>query len=325
MAVTRVTWRSTKLVAAASAAVALLAFQAQSATALVNPPLQGGIHKMLTLQEQIAKSSKDCALPVGVLLTCFSAGLPMTTSGGPIQTNPSVYIVRWHWTSDPKGELAYQENFFKGVGASSFAQSQTQYCDTATTFGLVCPASGVNFVGNPSGLFKSEWDDSTSPAPPTSSTDTAAITGEAIRAAAHFGTAGNPNAQYIIDLPPTFDDAFNQGFCAYHGSVTNSSGNLLAYTFFPYIPDGGVGCGAGFVHGDLDGVSIVGGHEFAETITDVSPNSGWSDVLGQETGDKCAFIQIGPGAVHNLSLSTGNFAVQSLWSNKANAGLGGCV
>ena len=75
----------------------------------------------------------------------------------------------------------------------------------------------------------------------------------------------------------------------------------------------------------LDGVSIVGGHEFAETETDANPPSGWTDTAGAETGDKCAWIQAGPGASANVTLSSGTFAVQSLWSNAANSGAGGCV
>jgi len=61
--------------------------------------------------------------------------------------------------------------------------------------------------------------------------------------------------------------------------------------------------------------SIVGGHEYAETITDPYPNSGWLDGRGAENGDKCAWISSGTGAAQDISLSTGKFAVQSLWSN----------
>jgi serine protease len=103
----------------------------------------------------------------------------------------------------------------------------------------------------------------------------------------------------------------------------------LSYTDFPYIPDAGGSCGQNFVNsgsaGTLDGVSIVGGHEFAESETDPNPPTGWTDTIGAEDGDKCAWIQVGPGAIANITISTGKFAVQSLWSNKANQGAGGCV
>src|ERR1700739_331960 len=41
------------------------------------------------------------------------------------------------------------------------------------------------------------------------------------------------------------------------------------------------------------GITIVGGHEMAETITDQFPNGGWVDGKGAENGDKCAWIAPG--------------------------------
>jgi serine protease len=103
----------------------------------------------------------------------------------------------------------------------------------------------------------------------------------------------------------------------------------LAYTNLPYIPDAGASCGANFVNktgGSLDGVTIVEGHEYAETVTDPYPSSGWLDANGAENGDKCAWISSGKqGAAANITLTTGSFAVQSLWSNSFNSNAGGCV
>src|SRR5207244_4108062 len=108
------------------------------------------------------------------------------------------------------------------------------------------------------------------------------------------------------------------------------------------VPSGTVQCGTAGVHptnpgnelnghvwndtsGYFDGFSIVGGHEYAETITDPYPNSGWLDGRGAENGDKCAWISSGQGAAANISLGGNNYAVQSLWSNAFNGGSGGCV
>ena len=66
----------------------------------------------------------------------------------------------------------------------------------------------------------------------------------------------------------------------------------------------------------LDGFSIVGGHEYAEAVTDPEPSSGWVASDGEEIGDLCAWQNL-----IALSLSTGSFAVQPLWSNNA----GGCA
>jgi serine protease len=96
----------------------------------------------------------------------------------------------------------------------------------------------------------------------------------------------------------------------------------------PYIVDAGASCGVNFINsgsaGTLDGVSIVNGHEYAETITDQNPAGGWTNTSsGEEDGDLCAWSQ-GPGApAANLSLTTGTFAMQSTWGNDG-AGGGDC-
>jgi serine protease len=84
-----------------------------------------------------------------------------------------------------------------------------------------------------------------------------------------------------------------------------------------------------FGNGFFDGLSIVGGHEYAEAISDAFPSNtiGWLDTAGAENGDKCAWGQ-GPGpnsASQDVSLAGHSFAVQSLWSNLANGSTGGCV
>jgi serine protease len=101
----------------------------------------------------------------------------------------------------------------------------------------------------------------------------------------------------------------------------------MNFTNLPYVPDAGPGCGAGFVNPGnvLDGVSIVGGHEYAETLTDEFPAGGWTANDGEEIGDLCAWKTSGGGKTQNLALTTGTFAVQGLWSNRANTGFGGCV
>jgi len=63
----------------------------------------------------------------------------------------------------------------------------------------------------------------------------------------------------------------------------------IAFTNMPYVLNAGGGCGTDFVNptptGDLDGVTIVLGHEIAETPTDpgaessigLVQNGGWFD------------------------------------------------
>jgi hypothetical protein len=120
----------------------------------------------------------------------------------------------------------------------------------------------------------------------------------------------------VLSPSGTSPDGFpNTGFCAWHDFTSSSAGNI-PYTNMPYVLDAGSGCGAGSVQNQLDGFSIVGGHEYAETLSDPEPASGWLDSSGEENGDKCAWMNLS-----TLSLSTGTFAVQPIWSNND----GGCT
>ena len=163
---------------------------------------------------------------------------------------------------------------------------------------------------------------------------------EAVAAAAHFGNTtatSNRDAQYVVVSPTgTHPDGFNTAngnFCAWHdyngdstlsgGAVSSSYGDI-AFTNLPYIPDLGASCGANYVNGgtagSLDGVTIVEGHEYAETITDQNPAGGWTDSLGFETADKCAWVGVGgTGGAQNVTFSTGSFAMQATWANDANS------
>ncbi len=142
--------------------------------------------------------------------------------------------------------------------------------------------------------------------------------------------------QYDVISPTGADpDGYkSNGFCAWHDYSGDSSldgggavgGPFIAFTNMPYVPNAGADCGAGFVNpgNRLDGVSIVNGHEWAETITDQFPAGGWTADNGEEVGDLCIWDPSGPGHVQNIQLTTGTFAVQGIWSNLANNKQGGC-
>ncbi len=263
--------------------------------------------------------TRDAILPHAAPRT----GGNLVNHGGPVQTTPQVYLVFWGWTpvtTAPTGglvclvnvdtycEAPYLISFLQGVGGSSWAGVDTQY-------------SGIT---NPAGQLKGWWMDDPSPYDPTvedASFYPQNIEAEAQRAVAHFGYSAN--ADYVIALPPGANLHGRQadGYCAWHwDNVNDPAGHPIAYTNLPYVPDMGLSCGLGYVNkpGLLDGVSIVAGHEYAEAVTDPQLNA-WYDSAGQENGDKCAWNS-GPGAhAQNVVLSTGTFAVQSLWSNAASA------
>jgi serine protease len=218
----------------------------------------------------------------------------------------------------------------------------TQYCEGIATGAQSCPADAAH-VGYPEGgALAGVWVDN-SEATPTNAIDYN-IGAEAVKAAGHFGNTtaeSNRSVQYVVVSPTgTFPGGFNTpngGFCAWHdytGDTTLNGGAVpspygqLAFTNMPYVTDMGIHCGANYVNsgsaGALDGVTIVEGHEYAETITDQNPMGGWSDSGGWETGDKCAWKKGVPGGAANVDFSTGSFAMQGTWANDANNGQGGC-
>ena len=240
-----------------------------------------------------------------------------------------VYLIYWssQWNSDdPSGEAAIQPRFFNGVGGSSWNNSVTQYCQGVATGTTFCNGAGTAAT-NPTGVLGGVWYDNASAAP--SRPSQSQLASEAIAAAAHFGNTtatANTTVQYVINTATGNNSrGFGTQYCAYHSSTSSSYGNI-AYTNMPYVTDAGASCGANFNGlGPNAGITIVGGHEFAETETDIFPNGGWLDGNGSENGDTCAWIASGQGASANITLSTGTFPVQSLWSNAFNSGAGGCV
>jgi serine protease len=237
-------------------------------------------------------------------------------------------------SGDKSGEAPYAQEFFKGLGTNSELWSgvMTQYCEGVASGSTSCPASNASHVAYPAGgnVLAGVWVDESAAAPATASGHQIGV--EAMNAANHFGNTSaalNRDAQYVIASPTGTnpDNWLTQGFCAWHdynGDTTLSGGAVssgigdFSFTNLPYITDAGASCGANFVNssGPLDGVSIVEGHEYAETVTDQNPAGGWVDTTGYENGDKCAWITPGTsGGSFDLTLGTGKFAVQTTYSN----------
>jgi serine protease len=247
-----------------------------------------------------------------------------------VETAPRLYVVYWgsQWNgNDPSGEASILQGFYGAAGGSRWLNSVTQYCQGVASGTVFCNGAG-QAAGNPSNNYAGSWSDNGAPA--TSHPTQSQLAAEAVRAAAHFGntsSASNASVQYVI-ATATGNNAsgFGTQYCAWHSSTSSSYGNI-AYTNLPYITDAGSSCGANFNGlGSKAGITIVGGHEMAETMSDQFPNGGWLDGSGAENGDKCAWITTGnPGASANVSLSGGTYPVQSLWSNAANSNAGGCV
>jgi hypothetical protein len=271
--------------------------------------------------------------------------------GGLVETVPSVYLVYWgpEWQqgfSFTAGSFTYTSatvqnyvnSFFTNVGGSPWAGVQTQYCQGISIGSQSCVGqTPAQFVTNPTGQLKGTWTDPT-PVPAEIVTTGLVenqtndpLEAEAITAAAHFGY--DVNATYFILTPPGHGaTAYGTVYCAYHSETGHVSGHGVRYSFMPYVPEQGAGCGMNsvnktndsFGHGYLDGYSIVAGHEYAEAVTDpgnqMGIQDGWNDVQSSENGDKCAWT-----GLQNIALGSNSFAVQPLWSNEANGGQGACA
>jgi hypothetical protein len=289
-------WRAALLTGAAAIAAGTLV--AGTASATTTAPTHAVAHQASHSRHTMwmrghAHSAKPAAAAAGAL----------SYGGGPVEHTPRVYLVFWgsQWNSDSNGVQSYLQNYFGGLGTSSdnWSTIMTQYPD-----GQGAPSFGSSVLGG-------TWVDNASAAP--SNAAASDIANEANAGAAHFGVSGPDADVFVVSPSGTSPDGFpNSGFCAWH----DWSGTV-AYTNMPYVLDAGSSCGASSVQNQLDGFSIVGGHEYAEAVTDPEPSSGWTDTSnGQEIGDLCAWQNLSA-----LQLSTGSFAIQPLWSNSA----GGCA
>jgi serine protease len=271
---------------------------------------------------------------------------------------PKVYLVFWGsaWgtsSTDANGNLTFSgdsfggaprlQQMFKGLGTGGELWSgvMTQYCDGTTVGSQTCSPSNPH-VGYPTGgALAGVWYDNSAVA---STTTGHQIAVEAVAAAGHFGNttaASNRLTQYVILSAHNFHPdgwSASAGWCAWHdwngdttlnGGAASSSFGDIAFTNMPYTMDLGTSCGQNFVNsgtaGNLDGYTMVEGHEYSETITDQNPAGGWTDSSGAENADKCAWRNPGTqGGAANVAMGNGSYAEQGTWSNDTNGGNGQC-
>jgi hypothetical protein len=295
-----------------------------------------------------ARSATSVVKPGAQTASCpqtSEPNCPVTYHGGPVQHNPRVYVVFWGpaWNNKSnktaQGALSYLTRLYKGLGEASdtWALTASQYFDN----------SGGHATFS-SSVFGGSYVDAAKPEKSVTFNDLAA---EATKAEAHFRIGSTPNAQVVVAaqsgtcFAPIPEDggvsvtfagncgspqASSATYCGWH-SATPIGKSYLTFTNLPYQLDAKSECGENFINtgsaGLYDGFSIVGGHEFTESATDPLGNA-WIDpndtVSGGEVADKCAWggvIWGTPDPDGDVSLSTGRFAMQSLWSDIA----GGCV
>ena len=296
---------------------------------------------------QISNSSTKPPLAFRGGLTGTDAAKNTAYAG--ISSNPKVYLIFWgsQWgttgtttdaagasrltfSNDPAGMAPYVQSLLAGLGTNSESWSTVlaQYCDGIAVGATTCAGNAAaRFVGYPTGgALAGVWYDNAAVAPTTASQ--AQLAAEAKAGAVHFGNTTQPSnasTQYVVvsatGMHPNGFNTSTANWCAWHDYAADATIGNFAYTNLPYIPDMKASCGQGYVNGTdgvLDGVGIVEGHEYAETVTDQWPASGWTDQIGYENGDDCSWTGPTGGQGGNLVLSTGTFAMQGTWSNADN-------
>jgi len=276
-------------------------------------------------QQQAAEPERHGVKPIHPALAAQAASgntlkVGSSASTGVVSPQPKVFLVFWgsQWSKDPAGAATGLQNLFKGLFGSkdNWGTIMNQYCEGVAKGTTTCGSAGIHIKHPTASPLAGVWFDKSAAAPGKATASQ--IGREAVKAAQHFGNttqAPNLNAQYVIASPTgTHPDGFNTpsgGFCAWHSS-TGSTVGTVAFTNLPYVPDLGTGgCTTLSNARPLDGYESTETHEYAETLTDFFPARGWNGG-GGEIGDACV------NQDRRITLTTGTFDVQGLWSNDLN-------
>jgi serine protease len=235
-----------------------------------------------------------------------SKAILLNYGNGPVLVKPKAYIIFWGYKTygDTDGVAKLLQQYSKVMGGSSHNDIYTQYYEIVN--------SKTIDITNPKKQLGGVWFDDTNavPAHPTDSQ----VAAEALNGVAKFGY--HANGSYVVATPTGHSSAgFGSSFCAYH-SATSYNGKLVSYTNLPYMPDAGGSCGANFTtppsdeSGVDEGVTIVEGHEYGESVTDPNPPSGWYNGLDGEIGDICAWQDI-----ENDPFRSKSYTMQPMFSN----------
>ncbi len=183
---------------------------------------------------------------------------------------------------------------YQGIHTTAYQGILTQYFDRT---GRVAPQ--VTFTS------ADIYTDEGKPAP--SEVNASAVGSEVEEAIRHnAGWTAEPNAQFLVVTAPgtTYAKGFDEGFCAYHMETTNGA----AYSFVPYQGDAPFSyiCAGQYNPGGnaVRKTSATASHEYAESVIEPSPDTGWVSEHHQEIGDLCASenkVELPDGAwVQNL-------------------------
>ncbi len=230
--------------------------------------------------------------------------------GGPVISNPKVYVVWWGSAANINSVLTAAHggiaDFYAGVTNSNFLDWMNEYDTNITTQSgshAGTPGTGQhigrgNFIGTRT----------LTPVPAGNVTD--AQIQATLDQAFTNGTLPQPDATtiYAIHFPRsvsiTLDGSKScSAFGGYHFNTTETTRHNA---FYIVIPD----CGNSF-----RSFTIVNSHELIEATTDAQPTPGsnpdfpqaWNNASGSEVGDLCE------GTSGSVTTALGTFTVQGIW------------
>ena len=234
----------------------------------------------------------------------------LSYGGGPVLVTPHVYLIFWGYKTygDTDKVAKLLKHYVKAEGGSSYDNTVTQYYMTSGS-------QNIN-ITNPTKQLGGVWFDQTNSVP-TRPTDSQ-VAAEALQGVSHFGY--DAGGSYVVATPHGHSTlGFGTSWCAYHSNTVYNN-QYVSYSNLPYMPDAGGNCGANIISAPQDelavdeGVTIVEGHEYAESETDPTPFNGWNSAFG-EIGDLCAWYDIA-----NDTMGKKVYTMQPEWSNAK----GGC-
>jgi hypothetical protein len=259
---------------------------------------------------------------IGAPLAKPPLNLNIKYHGGPLLNDPkgaNVYYI-WYgdWSNDTGPTILTK--MMKNVSGSSWNNINTTYYSGSTT--KVYVPNRINFKG----WTKDDYSQGTA-------LSDAQIQQVVATAIANGSLPSDTNALYFVltSKDVTATSGFCSAYCGWHNHAA-INGSDIKYSF---VGNAASQCPTGCIAPEnqaaspnnnigADGMASVMMHELVETVSDPDLNA-WSDIIGQENADKCAWTfgtttTLANGSVYNVNFGAGKFLIQQNWSAAAPQG-----
>jgi hypothetical protein len=280
---------------------------------------------LVASQANAARFPKN--LPNFLSKNSSSGSTEMLYYGGPVISNPQIYVVFWGPSVSATTKAAMPD-FYASMVNSDYMDFLKIYNTSNVT------VQGTGHTGTNQSLGRGTFLQAIqiNPAKLSGTIDDSEIRVEIQKQIdAHVLPAPTASSLYMFHFPKGLKITMTDGatvatscqqFCAYHEGFQPSTGAPVYYGVMPDLDSlaCSFGCGSG---GSLARVTVSASHELIEAITDPFPTPGshpgfpqaWNTADGQEVGDLC---QSNTGS---LKGHAANYTIQQEWSSA----LGGCT